>query len=554
MGAGGRLRDEWLASGPHLWLSAFPRPSGFAAQPKDFRPADADGGRRILAGAFVLAGATLAVGPGGDPWDRPSPDRRFAAALHRFGWLRDLLALGDEGAAAALKLVLDWRRVFGRWNGFSWAPEILERRVFNLACGARTICARASDAETALIAGQLARQARHLLDAGGGPARAAERATAAAVAGAALSGEAGARLLARALKALERALPATVGEDGGHAGRSPQAALELLFDLQTLEEALGQRGEATPEAVSRAIDRLSGAVRFFTLADGRLAAFQGGEALDAPYVAAARAQETDRPLPPALGGYHRLEGRALQVIADAAAPAEGAWSVAACAQPLAIEVLAGGKRLVTNAGWSPEAHGPAALRLVDAGSTASLAEAACGQPLGGFPARILGPRLTDACEAVMVERQQADGALLLETRHEGWARRFGLAHERRLYLDGAADELRGEDRFSAVRETKGPDGRRFIPFVVRFHLAPGVGALVARDRKSVLLKAEGDETGWWLRNDALDVAVEPSVTFEHGEARRTQQIVLRGQARADSGARVRWKLSPAAVDPAKPQS
>ena len=65
--------------------------------------------------------------------------------------------------------------MFGRWNSFSWAAEALERRVFNLACGARTICSRASEAETILIAGDLACQARHLLAVGGGPAHAAER-------------------------------------------------------------------------------------------------------------------------------------------------------------------------------------------------------------------------------------------------------------------------------------------------------------------------------------------------------------------------------------------
>ena len=38
-----------------------------------------------------FGGETLAPGARGDPWDRPSPSRRFAEALHGFGWLRDLL-------------------------------------------------------------------------------------------------------------------------------------------------------------------------------------------------------------------------------------------------------------------------------------------------------------------------------------------------------------------------------------------------------------------------------------------------------------------------------
>jgi len=553
-----RLKEEWHASPLYRWTVGAPKVEGLGVQPRDLRPVDPQNGKRILAGAFVLAGSTLAVGPRGDPWDRPSPDRRFAVALHRFGWMPDLLAAGGEGITEGLRLTLDWLRIFGIWNSFAWDPEVLERRVFNLACAARTICAGASDAETARIAGSLARQARTLLDLGGGPARAAERACAAAVAACALSGPGPARLLGQALAKLERGLERTLSPHGGHATRSPQAALELLFDLLTLDEALTQMGRPPPEGVSRAIDRLAEAVRFLTLADGRLAAFQGGEAVAGTYVAAARAGETagERPLPPTCNGYHRLEGRGLQILIDAAPPAEGPWSVAACAQPLALTALGHGKPLIVGSGWSPDGPGPQALRVADAASTAALGDQTGDAPLRGFPATVLGPRLPGRRPAVAVERREAPGAIWLETACDGGAHGLGLRHERRLYLETATDELRGEDRFSPIQEPKGEPDRRFIPFTVRFHLHPEVSALIARDRKSVLLKPEGDDAGWWLRNDALEVALEPSVYCLDGELRRSQQIVLRGQARAGAGARVRWKLSSAAapVDPPKQQA
>src|SRR5690606_22373029 len=253
-------------------------------EPHAFRPADAEAGRRIQAGEFRLAGASLLVGPGGDPWDRPSPSRPFADALHRFDWLPDLMAAGPEGPAEALRLTLEWRRVFGVWNAYSWSPAVLERRLVHLASAAKTICAQASESEAAAIALDLARQGRRLLAAQEGPARAAERAAAAALAGAALAGAAGRTLLDKALHRLAAALPRTVAPDGGHASRSPQAALELLFDLSALDEALAQRGLAAPDEMLRALDRLRGAVRFFTLADGALPEFQGGAATTKAYV------------------------------------------------------------------------------------------------------------------------------------------------------------------------------------------------------------------------------------------------------------------------------
>jgi uncharacterized heparinase superfamily protein len=194
-----------------------------------------------------------------------------------------------------------------------------------------------------------------------------------------------------------------------------------------------QHGVLPPDTLSRAIDRLDGAVRFFTLNDGRLACFQGGEETSAPYVAAARRKDDDpdRPMPVGRNGYQRLDAKTLQIMADAHAPASGAWSVTACAQPLALEILAGTRRLITGSGWTPAAQAPPAVRLSDAASTAVLGETSVGEPIGGFPARALGPRLVGAWAKVETRRQETEGRLWLEMINDGWAERFGLRHERR---------------------------------------------------------------------------------------------------------------------------
>lgn len=540
------IAREWAGSPMHRWTLVSPRPQGLGASPRDPRPADALAGRKILAGRFELGGMVLDTGSRGDPWDRPSPSRRFALALHRLDWLRDLLAVGPDANAEGLRLVLDWSRVFGRWNSFSWNPTVLGRRVFNLACAVQTVSAGASDAERTLIALDLARQARHLLTTIDGPEAAAERACAVALAGTALTGKAGVRLTDQGLRRLVRALPVTVTPDGGHASRNPRAALDLLLDLQTLDEALVQRGRAPPEEMLRAIDRLMGAVRFFVLADGGLPDMQGGEAGRRSYVAAARAGEAGAPPPPSRNGYQRLESGALQVIADAAAPAEGPWSQTACAQPLAIEVLAQGRRLIVNCGPAPETGELEALRLSDAASTLTVGDAICGVPVRGFRAAAMGPRLVGACEAVEARRQEAEGGLLLELSHDGWGRKFHLRHERRLFMGDGLDELRGEDRLTPIGDKAAAEtGRRFIPFLIRFHLHPEVSASLARDGRSVLLRAEGDAVGWRLRTDAHEVAVEASIYMADGAPKRTHQVVLRGQCRADAGVKVRWKLEPA---------
>ena len=524
---GRQLGREWRAGPLHQLAIAGPRPRGLATRPRDGRPADIAAGERVLRGEFRHRGDALDVGPGGDPWNRPCPSRRFAVGLHGFAWSPDLLATGEGGARELLRLWLEWRRVFGRYNDFAWSGEALERRVFHLACAAPALLPLASEAEGAALLDGLARQARHLLADPHGGGRLAERLSAAALLGSALAGPAGDRLLARTLPRLERALAAAVLPDGVHASRSPERGLELFFDLLALDDSLSLRGAPSPVELSRAIDRLSAGVRFFALADGRLPSFHGGEAASTARVAAALALEAGR-APPSnaapYGDYQRLEGKALQVIVDVGAPPAGPFGAEGCAQTAAIEVLCQGRRLIVGSGWSAKAPAAAAgARAAAGGSCLCLAGAADG----GW------------ASAVKAERNDSPEAIWLDITHDGWRRASGLDHTRRLFLDLAAGELRGEDHLTPAGRAR---DRRQTHLAIAFHLPAGVSASVAVDGKSALIRAPGAD-GWRLRSDAAETRVEASTVFEDGEARRAQSIVLAGPVRPADGVRVRWKLS-----------
>jgi len=542
----GHIAREWFGSGPHRLTIALPRPEGLAARPRDPRPTDPDHGRKMLTGALTLDGGTLRLGPDGDPFDTASPSRRFAVSLHRFDWLPDLTVAGSDGARRSLRLLDDWRRVFGKWNAFSWSAECVERRVFHLACAAKTLAAEGSDAEIADLTQDLARQARHLLEIKASPERVLERAVAATVAGCALAGKPGEALIDKGLKVVTRHIDTMVLPDGGHATRSPEAGVELLFDLLTLDDALGQRGRPSPESLSRAIDRLSTAARFFTLGDGHLAAFHGGEAIGPQRIAAALAHDDAGPRPlnaAPHSGFQKMVGGSLEVIADCGRPPAGPLSVAACAQPAAVEIVCAKDRLITSCGWSPEAAGAHAFRLSDAASTVSAGDGSAGRPLSGFRARALGPWLVDGATKVEAKRHDDVGGVWLDIVHDGW-RHVGLSHARRLFLDAVNDELRGEDALTPLAaDPAAADGpRRYLPFAVRFHLHPEARASIARDGKSVLIRGPNN-IGWWLRNDAVDVEIAPSAHFDHGLARKAGQIVLKSQVRPEVGAKIRWKLT-----------
>jgi uncharacterized heparinase superfamily protein len=394
----------------------------------------------------------------------------------------------------------------------------------------------------------LARHARRLADMTGPDVRQSERLAVACIGAGALADPVGGSLLRRLLPRLAQALDRILDDDGGLASRSPQQGLELLYDLLTLDDLLTQRGIAPPSDLSRAIDALTTTTAFLRLRDGRLASFQGGEAVDSNQVDGALAQ-----FDPASGlstvnrrgGFHRIASPSIEVLADGAAPADGPFSPSACDQPLAIEVVCNGERLITNSGWTPSAPLPPELRLAMGGSTAMLGDRSPGRLLTGLRRAGLGPRLVCETASVRAQRTETEDGAWLELQQDGWLRSRGVTHIRRLFVDRTTVELRGEDAFVA-----GKDPRHYgiVPYAIRFHVVPGVQVSMARDDRSVLIRGPSDQ-GWWLRNDAREVALEPSLICLDGQARRSTQILLRGVTLPDGeDTRVRWKLTP--VDPA----
>lgn len=555
----GRLltRQLWieLYGLPGYSLTLAGRPAqAFAATPRDVRPVDFELGRSLLNGRFTLAGTSLEAAAPEDPFNRPSPTRAFAVELHSFAWLPSLMAQEERGAREALRLTLAWAGQFSRWSPFAWGAEILARRTYALACAARRMGQVATEAERLKLADIIARQARQLLRP---PVALAEQAaclTAAAVAGCALDGKTGSGIRGAALHRLAAALHRTVADDGGHATRSPEAGLELLLDLLTLDDALGQISAPASEPVRRTILKLTAALRLQTLPDGRLVTMQGGGPSTAPRVAAARAHDeavAGEGQEGVVGGVARLHSPLLTVVADVAAAARGPWSAGACAQPMALEIICGKDRLITGCGWTPRAAERQGLRLPPGHSTLTLGESTTASPLGGWKAALMGPRLIGAAPHFDMQRRDGEGAVWLEVEHDGWAHQFGLMHQRRLYLDQRLDELRAEERLHPAPHHQEAVRAIAAPYAVRFHLEPGVQGSLARDRRSILLRGHSGRA-WWFRTDGPDVAIEPSVHIDDGLTRRSLQIVVRGSARTDAETKIRWKLSPAGAgaDPA----
>ncbi|CAH0348350.1 FtsZ-localized protein C [Sphingobium sp. CECT 9361] len=517
-------------------------PLKLLAVPDDSIPGDVRAGQALRAGYFLFRGLKQPI----DTIDFAALDLppAFQDYIHSFRWLRDLSTVttreqGAPIAEAILRRWLEahaekpsepaWRADNAAWRLLFWtsqAPLILSSsdlvyRSLVLNCIARTARHLDQGAEKApvglhrLVAWGGVVAASMLLP-GGGPRK--------------LFGEAG----------LRRAIDTAFYPDGGTISRSPLAQLDGVMLLAMVRAVYDVRREEMPRFMTEGLNRAVPALLGITHGDGGLGSWQGSGATDQAQVVAVVAATgvRTRPLRQARDwGYQRLVAGNTVLLVDAAPPPISRLADAGCASTGAIELSDGPHRLIVNCGGAAlngaaitddlaqglrttAAH--STLVLADSNSTAILADGT------------LGKGVTE----VELNRQELEAGSRLELSHDGYVRRIGYVHRRLLMLSADGREIRGEDMLLPAERRRKPVA---TPFVLRFHLAPGVEPTVTVDAQGALLRIDLGAL-WQFRTGSGTLSVEDSLWIDgDGRPHACQQLVVTGEAQP-GGTSTGWLL------------
>jgi uncharacterized heparinase superfamily protein len=515
--------------------------------PQDIRTADPTIANDIYAGYFAFA-AKIVETHAQSPFLIEPPSGAWAQALHGFGWLRHLRAADTMLARAnGRALVHDWLIHCERpQRGPAWTAPVVARRLMSWLSQSPIILEGADGLFYRQFMAALHHHSTFLRDALEHELLGEERLIAAiALMDLSLCAQDMGRLQKRAEQWLCEELERQILPDGGHISRNPQMLIDLMLDLLPLRQAFSARAAPIPPALVHALDRMMPMLRMLRHDDGALALFNGMGVTPIHAMATILAYDEARTgtmLNAPFTAYQRFEGRDVVVLMDCGGPPPAVFSKHAHAGALAFEMSVRGQRMIVNCG----APDPARTALVQAArttaahSTLALADTSSLRfaQAGGIGAWLEGRVIAGIdVKAKRFEHPQGQG---VEASHHGYEPRFGVVHERRLFVRDDGALVQGEDRLIA----RGGAGHNGLSAAVRFHLHPHIKVAVSDDGLQAYLTLPDGET-WQFDAYGCPIIAEESIFMADPEGvRACQQLILMsdlGEQRALS-----WTLQPLA--------
>jgi len=528
---------------PFRWRLTSATVSNLLIVPQDLRTADPSFAHEIELGQFGLAGTVVHLGDK-SPFELEPPNEGWARALHSFGWLRHLEAVGTEEARdTATRLAVEWTIRNRRGTGVAWEPNVISRRIISWMSHASFLLdgtdARLYDAITRSLAAQVVRLSATWREAPNGEMRLhsliALLLTQLCVAG-----------QERHIPATERAflneLSKEILPDGGHLSRNPAVLIELALDLLPLKQCFLSRERPVPPELTQTLQKIISMLRFMRLGDGRLSRFNG---VSAPALAGLATilgydDAPDKVLENApQSRYARLERAGAVVVCDVGSPPPLVDAANAHAGCLSFEMSSGRSALFVNCGapgapdasWRSVARSTAShctLCLGEESSSSLVRHPTLEQMLGAEP--IVGPAHAEGT----VERH--GGAIELHAWHDGYVKTCGLAHRRSLVLNDSGRRLLGVDRIEGHKVKVRL--RQDMAFAIHFHLHPDVSCHQGSEADGIDLTLMNGHK-WNFSAEGAQLSIEDSTFFADSSGpRRSLQIVARGATFGES--EVRW--------------
>ena len=203
------------------------------------------------------------------------------------------------------------------------------------------------------------------------------------------------------------------------------------------------------------------------------------------------------------------------VFFDVVQPIKSGFNKELFASSLAIEISAGGEKIITNCGGT-EAGGknPSYLKYSAAHSTIILNNTNISEVIDGdinktFP------------KQVIFETKNDGKIVSISGSHNGYLKNYKKICKRELFINKDKNLIKGED---TIISTKSNVEKNI--YHIRFHLMPEISTTMTKNMKNVIIKTKKNNI--WMFKSNKEVNIQKSIYVKNDVAIETSQIVISG--------------------------
>lgn len=481
----------------------------------EFRPADGESVREMLAGRYLLAGKLIDT-DGGSPFAVQTENLGWTEELESFSWLRHFRDARDEdGRSLARTLVLDWIGRNGSFGSKNWNLSLLASRVMNWLRHYSLITEGATKAQIVLITRSLSLQIQSAklrsklsyepLD---------ELMGSVILAAATLSDGSDDDAITDVADALCVSLDAHLDRDGFFRSRNPKTQLDILIELVSLRALIMQRAGPAGRRFTAIVEKMHRALDSMALGNGEPGYFNGCGHLATEILVSTQMQGTLRSRSNALtAGYGVImQGDAVLVMDSGRVP-PSAYAKEAHSSALAFEFSSGQQLIVGNCGPAPD-------ELQEHRDAFRQAVAHSGPSINGEGASKIDSsgHLHSYGDKPFIEVSKTEPTIVART--SGFQSRFGVQIERSANFISNGQSLVGQDKIITSKS------RLEGQVSISFHLAPGVKVERSPDAEMISLRLPSGDV-WVFLWEGAQLRVDESVRHSRNIGfHRTEQIIL----------------------------
>ena len=289
------------------------------------------------------------------------------------------------------------------------------------------------------------------------------------------------------IKELEKLVKNYFDDDGFPLTRNPSDLIFFLKYLLIYKECIKDAQQYVPDFLETIIDKNLICLKNILTPNDSMPLFNGGteERLEELIKFINSLEYKTKDKKNLIGGIYKFNNKNNTVFIDAGEPPQKKFSSSYQSGPLSFEYYVDSVKIITNCGFGLNISKKAELlsRLTSAQSTLTINDTSVTKfERNKIINNIFGNSIKNSFKIFDIDYTENANLAQLIASHNGYEKKFGCVHKRRISIDKKTNNLIGVDELK-----KRKDGKP-LNYSIRFHLYPGLIAVKTMSGNSVLIQ------------------------------------------------------------------